>query len=93
MKARAAVPKPVVFLLLAAILGGIAEGVTVQDAQGRLIYANEVAARMSGFASPDEFKQASPDVMQRFELFDEAGHPFPFDRLPGRRLLNGFSGD
>src|SRR6266536_316488 len=32
---------------LAAILAGIAEGVTVQDAQGRLVYVNEVAQRRS----------------------------------------------
>jgi PAS domain S-box-containing protein len=74
---------------LAAILGGIAEGVTVQDANGALIFANEVAAKLSGFSSADEFKQSFSSVVQRFSLFDEGGNPFPYDRLPGRRVLNG----
>ena len=74
---------------LAAILGGIAEGVTVQDASGALIFANDVAARSSGFASSDEFRKSFASVAQRFTLFDESGHPFPYDRLPGRRVLRG----
>ena len=75
---------------LAAILAGIAEGVTVQDAQGRLVYVNEVAARMSGFASADEFLAAPPrQVLERFAIFDEAGNPLPLEQLPGRRLLLG----
>jgi signal transduction histidine kinase len=76
---------------LAAILGGIAEGVTVQALDGKVIYANDVAARMSGFSSAQEFLSAFPSVLQRFTLFDEAGEPLPFDRLPGRRLLNGLT--
>src|SRR5258708_38306123 len=74
---------------LAAILGGIAEGVTVQDASGALIFANDVAATLSGFASADEFMQASASVIHRFVLFDESGNPFSYDRLPGRRVLRG----
>src|SRR5712691_733586 len=74
---------------LAAILGGIAEGVTVQDADGALIFANEVAARLSGFTSADDFRQSFASVVQRFTLFDESGQPFPYERLPGRRLLHG----
>src|SRR6266851_8596749 len=74
---------------LAAILGGIAEGVTVQDVSGALIFANEVAARLSGFSSADEFRQSFASVVQRFSLFDESGTPFPYDRLPGRRVLRG----
>ncbi len=74
---------------LAAILGGIAEGVTVQDADGALIFANDVAARLSGFSSAEEFRQSFASVVQRFSLFDESGTPFPYDRLPGRRVLRG----
>jgi PAS domain S-box-containing protein len=74
---------------LATILEGVADGVTVQDLDGRLVYANEVAARMSGFASADEFRRSFPNVVQRFSLFDEAGNPFGFEDLPGRRLLRG----
>jgi len=74
---------------LAAVVGGIAEGVTVQGADGALIFANDVAARLSGFSSADEFRQSFTSVVQRFSLFDESGNPFPYDRLPGRRVLRG----
>jgi PAS domain S-box-containing protein len=74
---------------LAAILGGIAEGVTVQDAQGEMIFANDVAANLSGFASAEEFRRSAASVPQRFALFDESGNALPFDRLPGRRVLRG----
>src|SRR4030081_2319953 len=74
---------------LSAIWGGIAGGVPVQDTIGALIFANDVAARLSGFASADDFRQSFASVVERFTLFDESGHPFPYDRLPGRRILHG----
>jgi PAS domain S-box-containing protein len=78
---------------LDAILRGVADGVTAQDPTGRIIYANEAAARMIGFPSAREFMEARPgDVLMRFELLDEEGHPFPPERLPGRRALAGEEG-
>ena len=74
---------------LAAILGGIGEGVTVQDATGRLVYANTVAARMSGYASVEELMADFPNTAVRFEILDEAGDTFPVERLPGRQLWRG----
>jgi PAS domain S-box-containing protein len=73
---------------LAATLGGIAEGVTVQDAEGRLIYANEVAARNSGYDSAAAMVGDGSHVLERFALLDEAGEPLSADRLPGRRILH-----
>jgi PAS domain S-box-containing protein len=74
---------------LAAILGGIGEGVTVQDQAGGLVYANEVAASMAGYTSVDEFRRDFPNTTVHFEIRDEAGDVFPPDRLPGRQLLRG----
>lgn len=75
---------------LMAILGAVAEAVTVQDVSGQLMYANEAAARMSGYASGEAMLTASgAEVMRRFALLDEQGHPFPPERLPGRRVLRG----
>jgi PAS domain S-box-containing protein len=69
-------------------LRGAADGITAQDTTGRIIYANEAAARMVGYPSAREFMEASPDeVLIRFEVLDEEGHPFPPERLPGRRAL------
>jgi PAS domain S-box-containing protein len=75
---------------LALILDGIADGVTAQDAAGHLIYANDAAARTSGYPSPEAMLAAPPtDFLKRFEVLDDAGSPFPLDRLPGRRALAG----
>jgi len=64
--------------------------ITVQDATGRLIYANQAAARQVGFASAEEFLAAPiEEVVARYDLIDEAGRPMAFDALPGRRALRG----
>ena len=75
---------------LEAILRQAGDGITVQDATGALVYANDAAARMIGFATAEEFMAAPLDeVMRGFEMFDEAGSPFPLERLPGRLALKG----
>jgi signal transduction histidine kinase/GAF domain-containing protein len=78
----------------ASIFGALAAGVTVQDEQGRLVFANTIAATMSGFASPTAMMAADPaELLERIELIDEDGAPFAWDRLPGRRVLAGASGE
>jgi len=78
---------------LGAILRGVADGITAQDASGRIIYANETAARLTGFDSARDLVAAPLEaVMAGFELLDEEGHPFPLDRLPGRKALAGEEG-
>jgi PAS domain S-box-containing protein len=75
---------------LSAILAGVAEGITVQDAQGHLIYANAAAARLCGFASvADLLVVPGSEVLERFELFDEGGDSLPPERLPGRLAFAG----
>jgi PAS domain S-box-containing protein len=73
---------------LAAILAGVAEGITVQDATGRVIYANDAAARLIGFPDAAAFLNAPRhEIYQHFKVFDEAGAPLPLDQLPGRKVL------
>jgi PAS domain S-box-containing protein len=75
---------------LAAILSGIADAVTAQAEDGRLLFANEAAVRRLGMESEHELLEAAPgELMARFQVFDEEGRPFPHDRLPGRRALAG----
>ena len=75
---------------LEAILRQVGDGITVQDAAGALVYANDAAARLIGFTSAAELLATEvPDVLRRFEMFDEEGNPFPLDRLPGRLALKG----
>lgn len=75
---------------LGAILDGVADGITVQDAGGRLVHANEAAARAIGFSSARELLSTPVgEVLARFEILDEEGRPFPFEELPGRLALEG----
>lgn len=75
---------------LSATLGNLADAVTVQDRDGRLVYANEAAARMLGFATTDELLAVpSEQVIERFEVFDEHGRPLDAEALPGWRTLAG----
>jgi signal transduction histidine kinase len=67
-----------------------ADPITVQDATGRLVYANEAAARQMGFATAGEMLAAPIDqLIGGYELLDEGGQPLPADSLPGRRALRG----
>jgi PAS domain S-box-containing protein len=69
---------------------GAADGITIQDAQGEVVYANLAAARMSGYGSVDEFLAADPrERLAHWLMLNEDGEPFPVDELPGRRVLAG----
>lgn len=73
------------------ILQGVADGITVQDRTGRLVYANDAAARIIGYTSAQRLLEAPlQEVMQKFELLDEQGKPFPLEKLPGRKALQGY---
>jgi PAS domain S-box-containing protein len=75
---------------LAVIMQGVADGITAQDPTGRLIYANDAAVRLLGYGSAQSLLATPlPDVMDKFELLDEWGRPFPLERLPGRLALAG----
>ena len=63
---------------LRVILESVADGVTAQDPTGRIIYANEAAARMIGYSSGQALVEASQrELMERFEVFDEGGQAVP----------------
>jgi PAS domain S-box-containing protein len=75
---------------LEVILDGVADGITVQDLTGKVVFANFAAARVCGFDSTDEFLSTPLDaVMRRFDVFNEAGQPFLPEDFPGRRALDG----
>jgi PAS domain S-box-containing protein len=75
---------------LEAILRGVADAVTAQAPDGRLLFANDAAARSMGFETPEELMKAPiTAIMDRYELVDERGEPYPLEALPGRRALAG----
>jgi len=68
----------------------LAEAVTMNDVDGRLVYANRAAVELLGFADLDELLTTEPlDVMDRFAVYDEAGSPVGLADLPSVRLLAG----
>jgi PAS domain S-box-containing protein len=80
--------------LLESILRNAADGITVQDPKGRLIYANVAAARTVGFVTPDDLIAASPaDLNDRFEVFSESGERLSADQWPGALALQGQASD
>ncbi|MET0566175.1 MAG: SpoIIE family protein phosphatase [Acidimicrobiia bacterium] len=66
------------------------EAVSVQDRSGRLLYANDEAARIVGFRSGAELVSTPPeDIVGRFEMIDRAGLPLAVESLPGRKVMAG----
>ena len=75
---------------LETILENLSEAVTVQDASGELVYANQAAADIMGAASAAELI-ATPvaEIAQRYWQFGLDGEPFPAEAFPGRLALEG----
>jgi serine phosphatase RsbU (regulator of sigma subunit) len=66
------------------------EGVTVQDRSGRLIYANDEAARLLGMGSGAELLKTPPGaLLSGFDMIDRSGAPLTPDGLPGRKVMAG----
>jgi PAS domain S-box-containing protein len=78
---------------LEAILRGVADAVTAQAPDGKLLFANEAAARTLGYDSPRELLAAPiEELMAGYDMYDEEGRPFSLAQLPGRRALLGEDG-
>ncbi|HEY2747205.1 MAG TPA: histidine kinase dimerization/phospho-acceptor domain-containing protein, partial [Polyangia bacterium] len=72
------------------ILRNIADAVTAQDADGRLIYVNDAALHLLGLRPGDDAGSAdAAAILAGFELLDENGRPIAAAQLPGRRVLDG----
>lgn len=71
----------------AAILGQLAEGVIVTDAEGRITFVNAAAERLHGVKRLDV---APDDYSETYHLLTEAGEPYPTRDLPlSRAVLEG----
>ena len=68
---------------LAAILNTVSDGITAENVNGALVYANQAAAQHNGFSSVDAMmSQPVHDLQRRYEFFDVNGERMPFTRLP-----------
>ena len=70
----------------AAILGQLAEGVIVTDADGKITFVNEAATRLHGVVALDVAPEEYSDT---YHLFREDGSPYPFEQLPLARAVEG----
>jgi GAF domain-containing protein len=72
------------------ILGSLAEAVTVQDAHGRMAYANLAAAHLLGLPDVHAVLTAAPgELADRFEIRHPDGRPVTVEELPGYKVLRG----
>jgi PAS domain S-box-containing protein len=65
-------------------------GITLQAPDGKLIYANDAAARIIGFASAEALLASTiAEIMQAFDILDENGNALPATEIPSRKALQG----
>ncbi len=76
------------------ILKGISDGVTAQDATGEIIFANEPAAKLSGYDSAAALIATPVTKMRaRIQMFDEQNRIIPRENLPSAQArTEGISG-
>lgn len=73
-----------------AVLVNLAEAMTVEDRDGRLVFVNPAAADLLGANSPEELTSAPKGTFRsRFRWLDEQGNELPWAMTPGRRLFAG----
>jgi PAS domain S-box-containing protein len=65
-----------------AILDSVVDGITAQEANGQVIFANQAAAIMTGYASTQEILEPIHKMQARYEIFDIDGSPLPYSALP-----------
>jgi PAS domain S-box-containing protein len=75
---------------LEAVLGNLAEAITMENQRGETVFANAAAAELLGLRSPADVLAAPPgSLLSRFLVTDERGRELGRDEMPGRRLFTG----
>ena len=75
-------------LELETILQGVGDGIAVRNANGEIVFANEMAAQLLGFESLDEMTASTfDDWASRVEMRALDGTLLPLSLFPGRRVL------
>lgn len=75
---------------LEAVLVNLAEAITVVDERGQLMFANQAAADLLGFASPAALIATPPvEIWERFVVRDEHDRELRRELMPSERLFRG----
>jgi PAS domain S-box-containing protein len=79
---------------LVRILDAVADGITVQDKTGKLVYANTTGAAIIGYDTPHAMVSTSlNERLEQIDVMDEYGAPLPSERFPGRLAMQGQESD
>lgn len=71
------------------ILDGVADGITVQTADGSIIYANQAAADLTGYKTArDLFNTTSADRARVYTLYGQNDHELTEDQRPRAQVFN-----
>lgn len=79
-------------VLVEQMLGALAEAVTVHDADGKTIYANDAALRLLGVSQQEVASSTPGQLAERFQVTYEDGSPVDVHDYPGRRAVRGEEG-
>jgi PAS domain S-box-containing protein len=72
------------------VLEGVAEGITVEDRSGRVVFANSAAAKIWGYSSGSQLTQApAAELRARFETLDAEGQAVRSEQLPAHQVFSG----
>lgn len=75
-----------------AIVGSLAEPITIRDRENRIAYANRAALVHLGFESVEELRATPPErIMANYVVVGEDGTDVSMDEIPSVRLLRGDS--
>jgi PAS domain S-box-containing protein len=79
---------------LSAILAGISEAIVAQDPGGRIVYANDAAARLFDLSNAQELMELAArtdpaKVAGMLLLYDESGAPLRIEETPSRKARQG----
>lgn len=73
-----------------AIVGPLADPVTIRDREHRFLYANRAALAHLGFESWEQLRDTAPEtIMNDYLVRDEHGEEVAMDDIPSVRLLRG----
>lgn len=73
-----------------AVLASLTEAITVEDSEGRLVFANQAAAELLGADSPEQLTGAPKGTFRsRYRWLDEQGCELSLQDMPGMRLFAG----
>jgi len=71
----------------------VSDGITILDAGGRVVYANDATAQRAGYADAAEMLSDPGKWRDRLRFTDVSGRPVDVNDFPGRRILRGEDAD